>query len=93
MIKSTLILALTMAASETQSSSHASSSDHTCGIVATLGLANHSPFICEEQYYSSVGFILNGTIHHKNMQKMAQAMLPLMKFPCPLTAVEEDLIG
>ncbi len=83
-----------MSASATQAaSSEALSTAISSGIIATLGLAGHSPFIRDDKDSGSVDFYLDGSIKRKDMQKMAQAMPSLMKAPRPLTSEEEFGIG
>ncbi len=81
-----------MAASGTQLSSHISFSSHAGSIVATLGLASHSPLICHDQNDGLIRFFLYGNIDCEDMQKIAQAMPRLTKVPRPHTANEEDSI-
>ncbi len=77
-----------MAASKTQSSSHASSSSHAGSVVAAFGLDSFSPFIWDDQNATSVDFLLDVTINCKDLQIIVQVMPPLMKVSCPLTAVK-----
>jgi hypothetical protein len=82
-----------MSASATQAaSSEALSTAISSGVIATLGLASHSPFIHDKDD-GSVDFYLDGSIERKGMLKMAQAIPPLMKAPRPLTSEEEISIG
>jgi hypothetical protein len=83
-----------MSASVTQAaSSEALSTAISSGVIATLGLASHSPFIRDDIVDRSVDFYLDGSIERKDMQKMAQAMPTLMKAPRLLTSEEAIGIG
>jgi hypothetical protein len=62
-------------------------------IVNGPDLASHSPFIREDRDDGSVHFFLDGSVDHTDMEKMAQAMPPLMKAARPLMAEEENEIG
>jgi hypothetical protein len=62
-------------------------------VIATLGLAGHSPFIRDDKDNGSYGFYLDGSIECKDMQKMTQAMPTLLKAPRLLTSEEESVIG
>jgi hypothetical protein len=83
-----------MSASATlAASSEALSTAISSSVIATLGLACHSPFIRVDKDDRSVDFCLDGSIERKDMQKMAQAMPSLMKAARPLTSEEEIGIG
>jgi hypothetical protein len=83
-----------MSPSTTQAISYeAPSAPVISGVVATLGLASHSPFTRDDKDDRPVEFYLDGSIERKDMQKMAHAMPPVMKAPRPLTSEERIGIG
>jgi hypothetical protein len=82
-----------MATTSSRSTSlNAFSTAHRSGVIATLGLTSHSPFICDDRRDGSVHFYLDGTVERSDTQKMAQAMPPLIKAPRPLRIEEECAI-
>ncbi len=70
-------------------SSKALYTDVNSGVIATLDLACHSPFTCDDKDRESANFYLNSLIKCKDMQKIAQVMPPLMKAPHLSTSDEE----